>query len=448
MSKDLSVSCPERPLQYHDLTSFVGLPKTQKRHCIGLELEKIPVRLPDFGPLAATDGQGLQELLDFLVGRGWLAESDEGRIVALRRGGQKLEFSTGPAERVDELLNQEREHLAEIEPWCRAAGIGWCGIGLHPLLGPDEISGWMKPRYRAMWEYFGSLDKSLGHWMMKATASIQVAMDFDHAADLALKVNVAARLIPILTALFANAPIRQGREAGWLSFRAEIWRRTDPDRCGLPDCFFDWNFEAADYVRYALDAPMIFVYRDGRCHRTDERLSFRRFLDQGWSGTSPCEEDWDLHLSMLFPDIRLRHYLEFRCFDRQQGLLTYSAPALLKALLYSPEMLRFWARRLQNVSATECRAAMAEAASRGLSGELVGRPIGDWAAELTESLRLNVQSRADFTPFERERIDEIAARVRDRRGAPAEELLARYRAAQNQEEWLRATRLDLSAATL
>ncbi len=191
-----------------------------------------------------------------------------------------------------------------------------------------------KSRYDIMGPYMLRTG-NMGQRMMKQSAGLQVNLDYSDEADCIEKLRLCMAVSPLIYALFANSPIMEDAPTGFLSTRGEIWSRTDADRTGLLPQLFAKGAGFATYVDYALDVPMYFIVRDGRyIDLTGERFSFRRYLDEGFSGQTATLSDWDLHLSTLFPEVRLRPQIEVRSADSLPPHLTLAVAALLKGLLY------------------------------------------------------------------------------------------------------------------
>src|SRR5690606_15564989 len=104
------------------------------------------------------------------------------------------------------------------------------GHGIDPVRGPLLQTD--QPRYACMCRYFlaGGFGDA-GLTMMCSTASIQVNLDIgaDHA-DALRRWRLAHALGPVLTAAFANSPVRAGRRTGLRSTRQALWAALDPCR--------------------------------------------------------------------------------------------------------------------------------------------------------------------------------------------------------------------------
>ena len=187
-----------------------------------------------------------------------------------------------------------------------------------------------KGRYQIMAPYM-DLKGRYGRDMMFRSCTVQVNLDFGSEADMVEKLRVSLALQPIATALFANSPFLEGKPNGYLTFRSEIWRDTDNERAGMLPFVFEPGFGFERYVDYALDVPMYFVYRDGAYHNV-AGASFRDFMAgklpqlPGWR---PTMKDWSDHLTTIFPEVRLKRYLEMRGADSGPWRRLCALPALV-----------------------------------------------------------------------------------------------------------------------
>ena len=315
-------------------------PKSDWR--IGTEHEKFGFYLRGHAPVPYADERGIGVLLETMQDRfGWDPVTEDGNIIALRRkdcpkggaislepGGQ-LELSGAPLETVHETTEELRQHLVEAGEAGGELGIGFLGIGFSPKWTLAETPVMPKERYRIMKRYMPKRGKR-GLDMMFRTATVQVNLEFAGEADMIAKMRAGLALQPVATALFANSPFTEGKPNGFQSYRAEIWRDTDPDRTGLLPFAFEPGMGFERYVDYALDVPMYFVYRDER-YIDVAGASFRDFLEgklAALPGMRPTLEDWADHLTTLFPDVRLKRFLEMRGADAGSFAQICALPAL------------------------------------------------------------------------------------------------------------------------
>ncbi|MBF0401905.1 MAG: glutamate--cysteine ligase [Magnetococcales bacterium] len=319
---------------------------------VGTEHEKFGFYKQGLAPLPYEGESGIRAVLEGMASRfGWSIVAEQGHPIALIKAGHgqilasitlepggQLELSGAPLHSIHETQEEINDHLQQLGEVCAAMDVAFLGVGTQPKW-PFPAIPWMpKGRYREMRRYLPtkgvlSLD------MMARTATVQANLDFGSEADMVQKFRLAMALQPLATALFANSPFIDGKPNGFLSYRSEIWRHTDPDRCGWLPFSFAPSFGFARYVEYALDVPMLFLYRHGH-YQDAGGIPFRAFLAgrlPALPGEYPTLGDWEIHLSTLFPEVRLKRYLELRGADAGNSATLCALPALWKGLLYDDE---------------------------------------------------------------------------------------------------------------
>lgn len=333
--------------RYGDLVAFFEhacKPRADWR--IGTEYEKVAVWAANGQAVPFTGG--IEEVLRRIAERyEWEPILEDGRIVALHGAkasitlepGGQLELSGAVCTTVHEAQREFAEHVQQIVTVGGELGIVFLGLGMQPFSRLDEIEWVPKRRYRIMAPYMLRVG-SLGQRMMKQTATVQVNMDYASERDAMMKLRVGMGLAPLLTAIFANSPISDGDLNGYRSFRGHIWTDTDPARCGLLPFVFRDSCGFTDYVDYALDVPMYFIVRDERWIDMTA-LTFRRFWQEGFAGERATLADWNAHLTTLFPETRMKGYIEVRSIDSQHPDLMLAVPALIKGIFYDEDCL--WA---------------------------------------------------------------------------------------------------------
>jgi glutamate--cysteine ligase len=240
-----------------------------------------------------------------------------------------------------------------------------------------------KGRYAIMRAYMPKVG-GYGLEMMFRTCTVQGNFDYGSEADMVKKFRVALALQPVATALFANSPFREGRPNGFLSYRSHIWTDVDNARAGMLPFVFEHGFGFERYVDYALDVPMYFVYRDGKYIDVAGK-SFRDFLARKipeLSGITPMMSDWADHLTTLFPEVRMKRYLEVRGADGGTWRRICGLPALWAGLLYDQTAL-------------------------DAGWDLVK----DWTSEEREAMRASVPVLAFNTPFRDTNVLELSRRM-------------------------------------
>lgn len=355
-------------------------PKTEWR--IGTEHEKFPFRLADHAPVPYDGPAGIRAMLEGMQRFDWdpllegetligLEHADgRGGNISLEPGGQ-FELSGAPVETIHQTCMEVSDHLAQVKEVATELGLGFLGLGFSPKWTRAETPAMPKGRYEIMSRYMQKTG-SYGLDMMYRSCTVQVNLDFSSEADMVKKLRVSLALQPIATAIFANSPFTEGKPNGFKSFRSEVWRDTDNDRAGMLPFVFEDGFGFERYVDYALDVPMYFVHRDGRYKDLTGR-SFRRFLDgklDEMPGELPTKGDWVNHLTTIFPEVRLKNFLEMRGADGGPWKRLCALPAFWVGLLY-------------------------EQSSLDAAWDLVK----DWTAEERQMLRDDVPRTALHTPF-------------------------------------------------
>lgn len=351
MARDTTDLTPVTSVE--DLTAHLATgekPASQFR--IGTEHEKFGFYTEDLSPVPYEGERGIGKLLERMQAlSGWQAIIDDGRIIglfgsagqgaiSLEPGGQ-FELSGAPLETIHETCRESNAHLAQVRSVAKELGIGFLGIGSSPTWTLDETPVMPKSRYEIMRRYMPKVG-TRGLDMMFRTATIQVNLDFSSEADMRRKMQTSMKLQPIATALFANSPFTEGKPNGLCSWRSDVWSDVDNQRSGLLPFVFEENFSYRDYAEWALDVPMYFVTRDGRYTDVTD-VTFRQFMDGALKGRIPDPEpqlgDWTNHLSTLFPDVRLKTFLEMRGADGGPWRRICALPAYWVGLLYDEATL-------------------------------------------------------------------------------------------------------------
>ena len=330
------------------LALFAAGEKPQDDWRIGTEHEKFVYRRDDHRAPSYDEPGGISDLLTAMVDYGWKPVEEDGRVIALtgpdgavslEPAGQ-LELSGAQREHLHQTCAEAGRHLAQVKAIGDELGVGFLGLGMWPDKTRSDLPVMPKGRYRIMLDYMPKVG-SLGLDMMLRTCTIQTNLDYASEADMARKFRVGLALQPLATALFANSPFTEGQPNGFLSFRSHIWSDTDPDRTGMLPFVFEDGFGYERYLDYALDVPMYFVFRAGR-YIDAAGQSFRDFLDgrlAALPGETPLVSDFTDHLSTLFPEVRLKSFLEMRGADGGPWSRICALPAFWVGLLYDQSAL-------------------------------------------------------------------------------------------------------------
>jgi glutamate--cysteine ligase len=324
---------------------------------VGTEYEKVGIYRDTGQAIPYFGKRGVDFILRELIERfGWSPTEESGRVIALERGGAtitlepgaQLELSGEQCANVHCARRELTTHVREIVSVGDELGIAFLGLGIQPISRIEEIEWVPKPRYQVMGPYMTRVG-TMGQRMMKQTATVQVNLDYSDERDAMRKFRVGMAIAPLLNAMFANSPITDGKLNGFMSYRGHIWTDTDAARCGLLPFAFRDDAGFIDYVRWALDVPMYFILRRGEYRTNVTGVPFRRFLEQGADGERATVDDWSLHLTTLFPEVRLKGYIELRATDSQSPERMLALPALAKGIFYMPhclnaafDMIRRW----------------------------------------------------------------------------------------------------------
>ncbi|XP_057821695.1 glutamate--cysteine ligase, chloroplastic isoform X2 [Cryptomeria japonica] len=342
------VAVTTEPLTKQDLVAYLASgckPKDKWR--IGTEHEKFGFERKTLKPM---NYEQISELLQGLAERfGWdkVMEGDfiiglkqDKQSISLEPGGQ-FELSGAPLETLHQTCAEVNSHLYQVKAVAEEMGIGFLGIGFHPKWELKDIPIMPKGRYDIMRNYMPKVG-TLGLDMMFRTCTVQVNLDFSSEIDMIRKFRAGLAVQPIATALFANSPFTEGKPNGFLSYRSHIWTDTDNNRSGMLPFVFDDSFGFESYVDYALDVPMYFVYRKKK-YIDCSGMSFRDFLAgklPSLPGELPTLNDWENHLTTIFPEVRLKRYLEMRGADGGPWRRLCALPALWVGLLYDETSLQ------------------------------------------------------------------------------------------------------------
>jgi glutamate--cysteine ligase len=358
---------------------------------IGTEHEKFVYDLKTHKPLAYEGTPGIRGLLEGMRRFGWedvregdniIGLSQNAASLSLEPGGQ-FELSGAPLRTVHQTCSEVNTHLEQVREVAGEIGAGVIGLGFAPTWSMDETHQMPKGRYNIMRRYMPRVG-GYGHEMMFRTCTVQVNLDFSSEADMVKKFRVGLALQPVATALFANSPFREGRPSGFLSYRSQVWTDVDNARAGMLPWVFDQGMSFERYVDYALDVPMYFVYRDGKYIDVAGK-SFRDFLARKIAEVrdiEPTMADWADHLTTIFPEVRLKKFLEMRGADGGSWRRICGLPALWTGIYYDQTAL-----------------------------DAAWDLVRDWTAEERQSMRSAVPVLGFRTPFRKSTVWDLAHRM-------------------------------------
>jgi glutamate--cysteine ligase len=414
--------------------------KPRSRFRIGTEHEKFVFTVEDYNPVPYEGRRGIHALLEGMQHLlGWEPIVEAGNIIglfdvtgggaiSLEPGGQ-FELSGAPVETVHQTCSELMAHLAQVKEVARPLGIGFLGLGMTPTWSRAQIPMMPKGRYRIMTAYMPKVGK-LGLDMMYRTCTVQTNIDYSSETDMVKKLRVSLALQPVATAMFANSPFTEGKPNGFLSFRSEIWRDTDPDRSGMLPWAFEPGMGFERYVDYALSVPMYFVKR-GERYIDVAGQSFRDLMTgrlKSLPGEHATISDWANHVSTIFPEVRLKRYLEMRGADGGPWRRLPALPAYWVGILYDDDSLQAAWDLVKDWTAAERQKLRDEVPRRGFAATIAGQSVLQ-LAKTTIALAENGLARRRRLDARGQEERRYLRPIQDYVGrgiTPAEELLAKF----------------------
>jgi glutamate--cysteine ligase len=414
-------------------------PKSEFR--IGTEHEKFVFTIEGHRPVPYEGPRGIRKLLEGMQHLlGWepimegsniigLFDVTGGGAISLEPGGQ-FELSGAPVQTVHQTHSELMAHLAQVREVARPLGIGFLGLGMTPDWTRADMPVMPKGRYKIMTGYMPKVG-TRGLDMMYRTCTVQTNLDFSSEADMVKKLRVSLALQPVATALFANSPFTEGKPNGFLSMRSEIWRDTDNQRAGMLPFAFEDGMGFERYVDYALDVPMYFIKR-GDAYIDVSGQSFRDLLAGKIKGLPANNfaalSDWSNHVSTIFPEVRLKRYLEMRGADGGSFRRMPALPAYWVGLLYDDTSLDAAWQVVKDWTAAERQKLRDDVPRLGLAAKIGNRTVLSLATETLRLSREGLARRRNLDPGgqdETQYLDPLEDLV-SRGTTPAEELLEKF----------------------
>ncbi len=391
---------------------------------IGAELERHLLH-PDGTPLPYFGEPGVKWLLDRIAERDWTVHREgdnpihlekNGTHITLEPGGQ-FELSGKPFDNIQDVADETVAFSRLVTEVLEGTGVRQVAVGYTPFADIEAIPWVPKGRYVVMRKHLKETG-ALAHHMMKGTAAVQASYDFSTEADAAAKVGLSTRLGPLITAMFANSPLVRGKPSGWMSWRGHAWTQTDPRRTGFPAAAENFTFE--EWVDYLLQVPMMFRQDAVGNWSSANGQTFSEWIDSG--DPPPNMADWELHLTSVFPEVRIKKTIEVRGADCVPLPLAMSFVALFKGLFYCSLATGEATDLSLKFAASGTKAERFEEACRhGLEGQVGGRSLASWAEDL---VRCADESLGRCAPDDRKWLKPLMAQV-ETGVSPARTLLRR-----------------------
>ncbi len=377
---------------------FDGAGKARDDFRIGTEHEKFGFTCENREPLVYEGARGIGALLEKIAcdsedveryGQ-WTRIEERGSLIGLSRAGAsislepggQLELSGAPLKTIHQTASEVGQHLHLLRKHAMPNGIGFLGIGFHPSATRDEIRLMPKSRYDIMYDYMPKVG-TRGRDMMTRTSTIQANFDFEDEMDMRESMQCAMKISPIVAALFANSPFVEGKPSGWQSERLRVWLDTDSRRSGFQQSFLESDFGYETYLNWLLDVPMYFIRRKGKFINV-AGASFKDFVLNGLGEHRAHWRDFEDHMTVAFPEVRLKRYLEVRSADAGPWSHICALPALWKGILYDPISREKASALLGVVSAEELFSLQEAVARDALKADFRGVKVLSFAEKLLE----------------------------------------------------------------
>ncbi|UWQ42136.1 glutamate--cysteine ligase [Leisingera aquaemixtae] len=410
---------------------------------IGTEHEKFGYCKDTLKPLPYAGERSIQAVLEGLRdGHGWAPLIEGGNLIGLTKGGAnislepggQLELSGAPLETIHETCDEVNAHLRDVKDIADKIGVGFIGLGAAPVWHHENMPLMPKGRYKLMDAYMQEVG-TMGTTMMRRTCTVQVNLDFSSEADMVQKLRVALALQPVATALFANSPFLDGKPNGHKSWRSRVWRSLDADRTGMLPFVFEEGFGFEAWVQYALDVPMYFVYRNGE-YINALGMSFRDFLKgelPALPGETPTLSDWADHLTTIFPEARIKKFIEMRGADGGPWRRLCALPAFWVGLTYDQSALDAAWDLVKGWDAETREGLRVAASEQGLQAKVNGISMHELAREVVAISESGLKARhkpgaGGLVPDETHFLNALKDSLESGK-VPADELLERYHGA-------------------
>ena len=433
MSRDLDQSTLPLTHTQQLIEFFQSGEKPASERKVGTEHEKFVFKRETGELLTFEEEGGFGDLFARLAEeRGFEPSFDREHVVALTRDGAALtlepggqfELSGAILDTVFETRDEFDTHISEITSLAGddLAFVSW---GMNPFDALEDVPWMPKHRYEIMREYLPKRGK-LAHWMMKMTCTVQANFDYTSEEDAADILRTSLRVSPVVSAMFCNSPLKQRQDTGMQSYRCHIWTQTDPARTGFPDFMYgeDWGY--ARYIEYVLDIPMFFIRREDG-YLPMHGMTFRDFMAHGKQGYEATMGDFELHLSTIFPEVRMKRYIEVRGADAGSREVMLALPALWKGLLYDAEARRGASKMMVSSDPDQHRECFRTVHTEGLRASTMCGSFAQMAEELLDLSHAGLDriAQAHGHPSEAVFLEPLRDIVEQRR-TPADTLLAAF----------------------
>lgn len=363
---------------------------------VGIECEKIGIMVKTGEPTSYLGNSGYLAVLGKLYEElGWEIVKQEGKfILQMKRGDEtldlesdgRIELAGSPHESIHDLAREFRIHQNEISEMANIFGIGWLGIGYHPLSKNEEIENVPQARKELLADFFEKIKEDTDNdyplaWYKK-TAGIHVSLDYFSEEDFSRKAKVFTKLAPVLNAIFANSPFSRGKFTAYMGYRYNVFVNSGLKQFDVPKELYESDFSIKDWVDHLFSLPLLFIERNGEW--IEPKMSFLEFLENGFEGYEAQMKDFDLHTKTAWKDVKMKEVVELRCFDSLPPSLVPSVAALIKGIAYDEGNMNFLENLTSKWSYEEYRQLQQDVAKDALHAKFKGEKVLELAKDLIE----------------------------------------------------------------
>lgn len=363
--------------------------KDEKDFKVGFEVEHFVVDKNSLETVRYEGENGIRKSLEELKDLGYEGIYEGEYIMGLHKDGASIsiepaaqfEISLDSQNSIDKLFETYKKTMAEIIPIFDKKGQLLVEVGYQVKDKIADIPRIPKDRYKFMYEYFEKYAGPMAHNMMKGSASLQVAIDYSDEDDFRKKYFLANALAPFFYSIFDNAYIFEGEVYENHNIRQTIWENCDKDRTGIYPFSFDNDLSYEKYAKKILATPSIFIKKDSKDIATNEK-TFEEIFDQDMS------DEMVFHaLSIVFPDVRVKKYIEIRMPDNMPFPYNFAAVSLIKNIFYDKEVLDYAYNLLAGFTYQKAQDLKKITVLRGIQAMYEDKKIYEWMLEIIGKIK-------------------------------------------------------------